>query len=214
MQKRQCFWRDNMHKWTQEEIEYIKSICWKSYHADTAKKFNEHFNSDITASQIKSLIGRLKIKTGITGRFTKGRIPHNKGKKMHPDTLEKLRPTLFQKGHKPQTYRPVGSERINRDGYVEIKVGDPSEWELKHRYIYEQKYGKIPKEDIVIFLDNDKTNFDIDNLKHITRRENLYINGHKMRFNDRDTTDAATNIAKLAIKTREKEKSNVNNRAK
>ena len=75
------------------------------------------------------------------------------------------------------------------------------------------KYGKIPKEDIVIFLDNDKTNFDIDNLKHITRRENLYINGHKMRFDDRDTTDAATNIAKLAIKIQEKEKRNVNNRA-
>ena len=195
-----------MHKWTQEEIEYIKLISWKSYHAETAKKFNEHFKSDVTAAQVKSLIGRLKIQTGLTGYFPKGHVPHNKGKKMPPETLEKLRPTLFKKGQRPKTYRPIGSERINRDGYVEIKVGDPSEWELKHRYIYEQKHGKIPKEDIVIFLDNNKSNFDINNLKHITRKENLYINKKGLRFDDRDVTDTTTNIAKLTIKAKEMEK--------
>ena len=203
-----------MHKWTQEEIEYIKSICWKSYHADTAKKFNEHFNSDITASQIKSLIGRLKIKTGRTGYFSKGHIPHNKGKKMSPEVYEKAKATMFKKGNLPPNYRPVGSERTTVDGYREIKVADPNKWELKHRYIYEQHFGKIPKEDMVIFLDNDKTNLDINNLKCISRKEHLYMNENKFRFEDRDITYTAVNIAKLAIKTREKEKSNVNNRAK
>ena len=40
------------------------------------------------------------------------------------------------------------------------------------------------------------------------------MNENKFRFEDRDITYIAVNIAKLAIKTREKEKSNVNNRAK
>ena len=51
-------------------------------------------------------------------------------------------------------------------------------------------------------------------MKCISRKEYLYLNKNKFRFEDRDITDAAVNIAKLAIKTREKEKSNVNNRAK
>ena len=203
-----------MHKWTKFELDYLRLISWNRSQKDIARMFNDHFKLDISCTAIVGAMKRNNIQTGRTGYFSKGNIPHNKGKKMSPEVYEKAKATMFKKGNIPPNYRPVGSERINIDGYVEIKVGDPSEWELKHRYIYEQKYGKIPKEDIVIFLDNDKTNVDIDNLKHITRRENLYINGHKMRFDDRDTTDAATNIAKLAIKIQEKEKSNVNNRAK
>ena len=176
--------------------------------------FNDQFKLDISCTAIVGAMNRNNIKTGRTGYFSKGNIPHNKGKKMPPEVYEKAKATMFKKGNIPSNYRPVGSERTTVDGYREIKVADPNKWELKHRYIYEQHFGKISKEDIVIFLDNDKTNFDINNLKCITRKEHLYMNENKFRFEDRDITYTAVNIAKLAIKTREKEKSNVNNRAK
>ena len=176
--------------------------------------FTDHFKLDISCTAIVGAMKRNNIQTGRTGYFRKGNIPHNKGKKMSTEVYEKAKATMFKKGNIPSNYRPVGSERTTVDGYREIKVADPNKWELKHRYIYEQHYGKISKGDMVIFLDNDKTNLDINNLKCISRKEHLYMNENKFRFEDRDITDAAVNIAKLAIKTREKEKSNVNNRAK
>ena len=203
-----------MHKWTKFELDYLRLISWNRSHKDIARMFNDHFKLDIPRTAIVGAMQRNNIQTGRTGYFRKGNIPHNKGKKMPPEVYEKAKATMFKKGNIPSNYRPVGSERTTVDGYREIKVADPNKWELKHRYIYEQHYGKIPKEDIVIFLDNDKTNFDINNLKCISRKEHLYMNENKFRFEDRDITYTAVNIAKLAIKTREKEKSNVNNRAK
>ena len=203
-----------MHKWTKFELDYLRLISWNRSHKDIARMFNDHFKLDISCTAIVGAMKRNNIQTGRTGYFRKGNIPHNKGKKMSPEVYEKAKATMFKKGNIPPNYRPVGSERTTVDGYREIKVSDPNKWELKHRYIYEQHFGKIPKEDIVIFLDNDKTNFDINNLKCISRKEHLYMNENKFRFEDRDITYTAVNIAKLAIKTREKEKSNVNNRAK
>ena len=203
-----------MHKWTKFELDYLRLISWNRSHKDIARMFNDHFKLDIPRTAIVGAMQRNNIQTGRTGYFRKGNIPHNKGKKMPPEVYEKAKATMFKKGNIPSNYRPVGSERTTVDGYREIKVADPNKWELKHRYIYEQHYGKIPKEDIVIFLDNDKTNLDINNLKCISRKEHLYMNENKFRFEDRDITYTAVNIAKLAIKTREKEKSNVNNRAK
>lgn len=203
-----------MHKWTKFELDYLRLISWNRSYKDIARMFNDHFKLDISCTAIVGAMKRNNIQTGRTGYFSKGNTPHNKGKKMPPEVYEKAKATMFKKGNIPSNYRPVGSERTTVDGYREIKVADPNKWELKHRYIYEQHYGKISKEDIVIFLDNDKTNLDINNLKCISRKEHLYMNENKFRFEDRDITYTAVNIAKLAIKTREKEKSNVNNRAK
>jgi hypothetical protein len=100
----------------------------------------------------------------------------------------------------PPQYRPVGSERINKDGYVEIKVADPRTWKLKQRYIYEQHYGEIPKGYYVIFADQDKRNFDIDNLIAVSRSEMLILNNNKLIYEDKELTKAGVNIAKILSK--------------
>ena len=41
---------------------------------------NSNFNTNYTYTQIKRLRAKLKIISGITGRFEKGHIPHNLGK--------------------------------------------------------------------------------------------------------------------------------------
>jgi hypothetical protein len=35
-------------------------------------------------------------------------------------------PTSFRKGHMPHNHRPIGSERLTKDGYLERKVGSRS----------------------------------------------------------------------------------------
>jgi phage protein len=68
------------------------------------------------------------------------------------------------------------SERTSVDGIVEIKV-ERNKWISKHRYVWEQHHNrKVPKGKVVIFLDGNKTNFEIDNLKLISRGALLILN--------------------------------------
>jgi hypothetical protein len=192
------------HKYTETEIEFIKLYADQGYTYDGIKNaFNEHFNANLTLYQIKSTMGRYSIKNNVDSKFKKGMVAYNKGKKMSPEVYEKIKPTLFKKGHNINT-RPVGSERIDKDGYIEIKVAMPDKWKLKHIEVWESQHGNVPKNHCVIFLDGDKRNFDINNLALITRAENLYLNKSKLRFNDKDITQSAVNIAKLNSKIRER----------
>ena len=61
-------------------------------------------------------------------------------------------------------------------GYIEIKVEEPNKWRLKHRVVWEMAHGEIPKDNVIIFKDNDKTNTDIDNLILTEKGVNATLN--------------------------------------
>ena len=114
--------------------------------------------------------------------------------------------TSFKKGTIPPNYRPVGSERINMEGYTEVKVKDPNKWELKHRLIYKQHYGEIPKGHNVIFADRNIQNFDINNLILVSKAEMLILNNNKLIFEDKELTKVGVNIAKVIDKAKKRSK--------
>ena len=116
---------------------------------------------------------------------------------MSKEQYEKCKPTMFKKGHIPKNHREIGSERITKDGYIEVKIEDPDVWGLKHRLIYEEHYGEIPAGYSVIFGDGDKLNFDINNLILVSRSELLLMNRNKLIKNDSVLTKVGVNIAKL-----------------
>ncbi len=92
---------------------------------------------------------------------------------------------------------PIGTEYVKPDGMVLIKV-DKNRWEYKQRYIYEQ-YHKVnlPTEIMVIFLDGDKTNFSIENLRAVsTPVYNTARNKHLIS-NFAAVTDAGLDVAEL-----------------
>lgn len=108
--------------------------------------------------------------------FKKGNIPVNKGKKMSKEMYEKAKPTMFKKGNKPHNFKPVGTKRLTRDGYSEIKTENPNKWELEHRVLWLKHFGEIPDGCNVVFKDGDKTNLSITNLKLIDNVENMLLN--------------------------------------
>ena len=187
-------------KATKEEkdffTEYVPGHTCKEIQAEFCKRFNK----PITLNQVTGYLKRNGLKNGVNGRFKKGNIPQNKGVKGH--CSKGCEKGWFKKGHKPLNYKPVGSERINVDGYIEIKVKDPNKWQLKHRYIWEKHNGKIPKDMILIFKDNNKLNVCLDNLILISRAENMEIN----RKNDckftGDSKEAIINLTRLKLETR------------
>ena len=91
---------------------------------------NSNFNTNYTYTQIKRLRAKLKIISGITGRFEKGHIPHNLGKKgfCPPEFYAQQ----FSKGHIPHNKAEIGEERITTDGYVVVKIAQPNIWRRKH----------------------------------------------------------------------------------
>lgn len=195
-----------MHKYSDEERIFLAEFIPGHSHKEICKAFNNKFSADIPTSSIKNYIANHKLSTGRTGKFAKGHIPHNKDIKgvCYPGCVG----TQFKKGSIPFNHRPVGSERFSKDGYIEIKVAEPNKWKLKHRVIWEEHFGHIPKSHVVIFKDQNKLNLDINNLVLVSRKELVRLNQNNLIFKNSELTEAGINIARLMVKVSEKSKSN------
>ena len=191
------------HIWSDEEKQYLAEITPGRGYKEIQSMMSCKFGFDYTHHQIKGAITRNKLNTGRTGRFEKGRATWNKGTK----GLTKANVTSFKKGQKSHNYKPVGSERITKDGYCEIKVSDTGRrWRPKHVLIYEKHHGKVPKGSAVIFLDGDKRNFDIDNLYLVTRSQLAMLNKNSLIQKDAELTKTAINVVDLMKKISAMEK--------
>ena len=197
-----------MHRYSEEQKKFIIDNYYGKYSKELADIFNKQFNTNITAKEIKNYRENHKLNSGLTGRFEKGHVTHNKGKKqteyMSKEAIEKTKATRFKKGNIPQNRREIWEERISKDGYVYIKVRDGclnDNWELKHRYIYKQHYGEIPNGYNVMFADKNKRNFDIDNLILVSKSEDLIMNNNKLLFSNKELTKTGHLIAKVIDKT-------------
>lgn len=182
--------------WSKEEKEYIRTIVAGRSYKEITELMNKEFGNKFIEKQIKNAINRYKLNTGRTGRFEKGSIPYNKGKK----GLSRANKTSFKKGILPKNHKPVGSERITIDGYVMIKVKEPGVWRLKHRVLWENEYGSIPKGYNLIFADGNKLNVKISNLILTSRREMLEMNREKFISSDPEVTRTGKLIVQLKIK--------------
>lgn len=196
-----------MHRYSEEQKEFIITNNYGKYSKELAEMFNQHFNTNITAKEIAYFRRNNKLNSGLTGQFKKGNVPHNKDKKqveyMSQEAIEKTKETRFKKGNKPKNYRPVGSERITKDGYTEVKVADPNKWETKNKIIYKQYFGDIPEGHKIIYADGNKLNNDINNLILVSDNEELIMNRYRLRTENIELTKTGYLIAKVIDKTNE-----------
>ena len=164
------------HIWSNEEREYLESIVEGRSYNEIALKMYERFGCKLNKNQIGGMIKRLKLKTGID---TKYKPNHSHGQVA------------------------IGSEHYSNNGYIKIKVANPSVWRMKHHLIYEQHYGEIPPGHAVIFADGNKHNFDIDNLLLVKKGELSVLNKFKLKKDNAELTKVGLNIARIIIKTNE-----------
>lgn len=183
------------HRYTAQERQFMAEYVPGHSYREIREAFMKKFGWGISTGQVKSYIGNHHLNTGRTGRFRKGQEPPNKGKK--GTCAAGCEKTWFKKGHVPANHRPVGSERVNKNGYVEIKVEEPNKWRMKHRVVWESVNGKIPKGCIIIFRDNDKTNTNINNLLLIKRSTNAILNHTGLYVHSGELKETAVHIAEL-----------------
>lgn len=190
-----------MHRWTDEEKEFLKQNVEGTPIHELTKMFNAEFNTDLRYEQVRGTVKRMKLRCGVTTQFKKGHITWNKGVPIYNKKCEK---TQFKKGHVPKTYLPVGAVRINKDGYKMIKVSDEGgysdRWKLKHRVMWERENGKIPHGYNLMFLDGNKLNDSIDNLILIRRCELSRLNKQKLIKEDPEFTKVGVNIVRIQQK--------------
>lgn len=114
-------------------------------------------------------------KEGKRHRFPKGHEPANKGKKMDMEVYNKCKQTMFGEGHLPHNTNPIGSERVCKDGYIQVKYMN-HKWRGKHILIWEEHNPPLKKGEMIKFKDGNKRNFDLDNLYLATRSDNMKMN--------------------------------------
>lgn len=106
---------------------------------------------------------------------------------------------------------PIGTERIKDIDRIQVKVSE-NEWKYKQRHIYEQYYNvKLTDNDFIVFLDGDKSNFDIDNLQKITRYEGSHLGNIYPHSNNKELRQLSIELAKMIVKTKDMEKIYVRN---
>ena len=176
-------------KYTSEMLEWVKDNQADIPRSELTEMFNDKFNMDLGRGTLAALCNRKGWKSRHSGRIEKGAVPWNKDKKGYMGANA----TSFKKGQTPKNHRPVGSERITRDGYMEVKIKEPNKWRLKHIVVWERHNGPLPKGHCIRLLDNDRTNCDPNNLICVSRGANATSN----KLNKANTGDVELNKAIL-----------------
>ncbi|KJS85134.1 MAG: phage protein [Peptococcaceae bacterium BICA1-8] len=201
-------------KYTQEHIEYIAANITGRSFKEFTDMFNNRFGKTLRVSAMVSLADRHGLHNGIDAKFNKGHQPTQFRKGMTPWNKGKKgtggwEPTQFKKGNKPANWVPIGTERVNTDGYVDIKIQDgkfQKNWRPKHLLIWEEHNGPVPKGHVVIFGDGNRRNFEPDNLLLVSRKQLVRLNQYKLIQNDAELTRTGIIMADIYSKIGERKK--------
>ena len=163
-------------------IEAHKELPRAEAHALFCARF---IRQDISLTNFKALCKRNGWLTGRTGQFVPGQVSHNKGKPMPDHVRAKARATMFKPGRRQgvavKLYKPIGAERMSKDGYLERKIHDglplQSRWRAVHLVRWEEIHGRLPAGHALKCLDGDKTNTDPSNWEAVPRAMLPRLNG-------------------------------------
>lgn len=161
-----------------EQKEYLKSILEDYSSKEVVDMMYKKYNILLNISKVKHYRERWNIKRN-----------ENLGR--------------FKKGHNGTRTKSIGYEFIDKEGYTHIKIKEPNIWVKKQKYIYEKHYGKIPKGYCVMFLDQNKQNFDIENLILVRNKDKLVAKNMHLLGNYKEITKTGLLTAQLINKNYE-----------
>lgn len=163
-----------------------------SDHRDMPRKeLVEAVNSKFGLSMTYDAVTNQCVKRGFSSKLT-GRFGEHDG---------------WRKAHESNE-KPIGYEtKPDARGRVYVKVGQPSQYKLKHHVIYEEFFGRLPDHYIIKFKDGDDTNFDLDNLIAIHRgATGFLVRRYKHHEASKEMKPLLLTMAQIDHKIYEKEK--------
>lgn len=194
-------------QYTQEQLDYLEELSAKGlFNTEITKLFNKKFGTSRTENAIQNIRTKYGIKTSARNYWKKGHKPWNKGLKgVNVGGKE----TQFKKGHVPANRRPIGAERVTKDGYTEVKIQDGQlndNWIMKHILIWEKAHGPVPEGHTVIFGDSNRQNCKLENLVLVSRAQLVRMNQLGLIKNNVELTKTGALIADIHNRIGERKK--------
>lgn len=196
-------------KWTGEMAAFLVDNAPGRTSDELADLFEARFGVRLTPSQLANACFRFGAKGRVrAGDFEAGHVPWNKGLPqdewgMDEAAAARVRSGRFEAGNVPHNRRPIGYERVNKDGFVEVKVSDgrgrasKRNYRVKHAVEYERAHGSVPDGCAVVFADGDRRNFDPGNLVAVPKGLLVSVHHLGIPYSDRATLGAAVAIARV-----------------
>jgi len=183
---------------TPEQDAYLRSVNLGHLSSEVADMVNKKFGLNIiTASQVQGYRKRNKLPScGLTGQFQKGTKSWSAGKKFPG----RGSCTSFKPGHAPHNALPIGTRIKREDGYTYEKIAEPDVWKQVSYIIWEAANGKIPENSVIIFADQNRENFNLDNLILVSRSELCVANKKGLLHNDANLTKSGVLVARIISK--------------
>ncbi len=158
-----------------ETIGHPKVSIYGKANALGLKKSQAFLDSDMAARIVRGRTDPRLVGT----RFQKGHVPANKDLRRPGYAPGRMAETQFKPGGRTgkaaRLYRPIGAERISKDGYLERKVNDDMplqrRWRAVHLLVWEAERGPLPPGHAIAFKDGNKRNIELGNLELVTRAE-------------------------------------------
>ncbi|MGO1069301.1 HNH endonuclease [Lysobacter sp. CA199] len=159
--------------WTDDQLETLRInyANWPTYlvafvcgHSETstyqkAKQLGLRKSAEFLSSSASGRLQKGDLR-GTSGRYPKGHVPANKGLRRPGWAPGRMAATQFKAGrptHEARNYLPIGTERVNADGYLERKVSDDQSvvparrWVGVHRLVWEAANGPVPSGHAIAF---------------------------------------------------------------
>jgi hypothetical protein len=176
--------------WTEQEVELLREIYPNLKGEVVAERlgislkrvYNKAKQLELRKSQAffaSPASCRTNGKQGIGTRFETGHVPANKGLRRPGWAPGRMAETQFRKGERKgvavDLYKPIGTERVSKDGYLERKVNDgmplQKRWRAVHLLVWEEANGALPKGFAVCFKNRDRKDTRLENLELVSRAD-------------------------------------------
>lgn len=196
-----------MVTWTAQKDDWLRSLYPDTPNRTIAKMLCCSYlavKNRATTLGLKKDPGYMASKPGC---FRPGQTSWNKGLSYQPGG--RIAENQFKPGHKPQTWVPVGTEAVDKDGYLKLKVSDdrtvPSRynWKFVHVMKWEEYHGQpVPPKHVVRLKDGNKRNFARENLALVSMAENAILNKFfAMKNPPEGGFDVLLNLARIKLAT-------------
>lgn len=217
---------DKARLFSDEMCDFLREYIPGRLRDEVNDEFERRFGWRLSKTQYKSIKTRLGVRAGVFGgRFEKGHVPANKGKKwdeyMPKESQEKVRAAgnLFKKGQRSQNaYHELLDTRIDQnDGSVYIYVKprhakySAQHWISYAQFVWMQHNGReFPEDCRCVHANHDKNDYRPENLMVVPNE--VYglitgnVNGAALEYWDRESLKLAILHAKLIMTRVEKER--------
>lgn len=164
------------HKWTKEQLDYLREGCKTYSRPEMAERLNKKFGLNLTPTQVRTATAIHNIPYTVAPRYN--RLPVGEER--------------MSAGY---VYVKVDETGIHK-----------KDWKLKQRIVWERAHGVIPEGHSLIFLDRDPTNCSLDNLMMVTTHEILILNRLGLLSEHAEINLSAIQIARVLAKANELER--------